>query len=104
MRQLNYKTCNTGVAFSNGYTTGFGFFSLSRRKLHFLWRNPIFQLSVPQQMHVERCFTLEMILTHRDGGTLVQLVSISLRIVTPYFQCLKPRQACENSSCCFLSL
>lgn len=78
MRQLNYNTCNTGVAFSNGCTTDLGFFSLS---LPSLWRKPIFQLAVPQQMHVERCFTLEMILTHKNVGTLLQLVSISLRIV-----------------------
>lgn len=81
MRQLNYNTCNTRVAFSNGCTTDLGFFSLPRRKLPSLWRKPIFQLAVPQQMHVERCFTLEMILTHKNGGTLLQLVSISLRIV-----------------------
>lgn len=30
VRQLNYNTCNTGVAFPNGCTTAFGFFSLSR--------------------------------------------------------------------------
>lgn len=81
MRQLNHNTCNIGVAFSNGCTTGFGFFSLSRRNLPFLWRKPIFQLAVPQKMHMERCFTFQMILTHKLGGTLLQLFSISLRIV-----------------------
>lgn len=54
---------------------------IKKAHLLFLWRKPIFQLAVPQQMHVERCFTLEMILTHKNGGTLLQLVSISLRIV-----------------------
>lgn len=81
VRQLNYTTCNTGVAFSNGCTIAFGFFPLSRRKLPFLWRKPIFQLAVPQQTCVESYFTLGMILTHKNGGTLLQLVSISLRIV-----------------------
>lgn len=72
----------------------------------YLEENYLFCGESQQMPDVERCFTLEMILTHRSGGTWLQLVSFLSEFsgLTPYLQFLKPRPACENSSCCFPSL
>lgn len=85
MRQLNYTTCNTGVAFSNGFTTGFGFSFLLQKKITF---------SV-EKAHLSACCTPtdtfgKLFYSGNDsysqgGGGLLQFVSYSSRscLVSP---------------------
>lgn len=56
------------------------FFPYPEENYLFCEESPSFSLLYPNR-RVESYFTVGMILTHKNGGTLLQLVSISLRIV-----------------------
>lgn len=79
-------------------------FVISRRKLPFLWRKLIVQLAAPQQTQLESCFTLGVVLTPKGVAASICFPFFSeFSGFTPFLERLKPRSACEGSSC-FLPL